>query len=213
MSVNRFEVSTRQDEDHESVCELIADSFQGKFRSLVNLDKHQLIKLLESIWIYDSNDLSSIQVVAKEHGKVVGTLSLKWKRTCSPSNGDRQIRFKPLFKQFGTFNVCKLIAGTHFLEYQPQASECYIEHLAVHSSHRNQGIGGHLLAWAQQYALCSEFNKLSLHVAGKNDQAIHLYEKLEFGIERTNYNLIRHCLFQTPIWHLMAWNGKALLNP
>ncbi|MCL6602857.1 MAG: GNAT family N-acetyltransferase [Paenibacillus sp.] len=204
MIVEQIEVMTRQNIDHEAVCELIADSFRGKFQSLVRLDDTRITQLLGSLWIHDPNDLSSTQVVAKEKGKVVGTLSLKWKGTRTPSKGAGQIRFKPLFKQFGTLNVCKLVAGLHFLEYQPQAHECYIEHIAIHSSHRNQGIGGQLLAWAQNYARCSEFDQLSLHVASMNEQAIHLYEKKDFSIEASKYNAVRHFLFQTPRWHFMV---------
>jgi len=45
MIVDQIEIMTRQDIDHEAVCELIADSFRGKFQSLVRLDDSQITQL------------------------------------------------------------------------------------------------------------------------------------------------------------------------
>ncbi|MRN52941.1 GNAT family N-acetyltransferase [Paenibacillus monticola] len=208
MSLNPIEIVAYQKEDNEAVRELIVDSFLGKFHALVHLDINQIRKLLGSIWIDDPNASTVKQIVAKENGKVVGTLCLKWKGNAPSNKRADQIHIAQLFKQFGYLNVCKFIVGMCFLDYQPKAHECYIDHLAIRSSHRNKGIGGQLLAWAQHFTLNSEFDQLSLHVVSNNKQAIHLYEKMAFDIERSNYNMMRHIFFQYPIWNFMSWRAS-----
>ncbi|WP_134902633.1 GNAT family N-acetyltransferase, partial [Paenibacillus polymyxa] len=144
------------------------------------------------------------QFVAKENEDVVGVLSLKWKAPSSSLPETNPISLAPLLKQFGCFNVFKFLTGMHALEYTPAANECYIDHLAIRSSHRNQGIGRRLLAFAQQFTVESGFHALTLHVAYKNQGAIRLYHKLAFEVEQSKYNGLRHFWFKEPVWHLMS---------
>ncbi|MGZ9583182.1 GNAT family N-acetyltransferase [Paenibacillus marinisediminis] len=201
MNLNPITIVPYQEQDHEEVCKLIVDSFQGKFHSLVNLNDHDISKLLAGIW----KDDASKQVVAKENGEVVGTLSLKWKGTRSSDRTTDQIHFAELFRQFGYLNVCKFIVGLQFLNYKPREYECYIEHLAVRSTHRSKGIGRQLLQWAQLFANChTEFTHLSLHVSNKNKRAVNLYKQMAFDIEKSSYNGVRHLIFKEPVWHYMT---------
>ncbi|PNQ81547.1 N-acetyltransferase [Paenibacillus sp. F4] len=151
--------------------------------------------------------VESFKAKFQENEDVVGVLSLKWKWKAPSSSlpETNPISLAPLLKQFGCFNVFKFLTGMHALEYTPAANECYIDHLAIRSSHRNQGIGRRLLAFAQQFTVESGFHALTLHVAYKNQGAIRLYHKLAFEVEQSKYNGLRHFWFKEPVWHLMSW--------
>ncbi|WP_311295015.1 N-acetyltransferase [Paenibacillus sp. MER TA 81-3] len=100
-------------------------------------------------------------------------------------------------KRFGFMNVCKFFIGMGVLNYQPQEKECYIEHIAIHSSYHNKGIGRLLLAWSKDFVLNhAEFERLTLYVSDNNKNAIHLYEKMGFYIEKSNYNFISGLFFK-----------------
>lgn len=201
-----------QQEDNESICSLLVEAFHGKFRSLVRLDDQDIVELVSKTWSTDSKNSSGQQMVVKEDGEIIGTISLKWKDKNSINNADAKINYKTRFKRFGFINVCKFLIGMGFLEYHPKEDqECYIEHVAIHSRCRNKGIGQLFLTWAQDFIHHHpEFEQLSLHVSSKNKHAVHLYQKAGFGIERSSYNLIRSLFFQEPNWHFMKWRVKEI---
>ncbi|WP_340003596.1 GNAT family N-acetyltransferase [Paenibacillus sp. FSL K6-0276] len=216
ISLNSITIDPFHEQDHITVSRLLVNSFQGKFQTLVPLEDDDIANLLIGLWEQDPKSATTQQIVAKENGEVVGTLSLKWKDNRSSDRiklkSSHPISFSQLFKQFGYLNVCKFMVGLYFLNYQPEANECYVEHLAVRSSHRNKGIGKQLLSWAIDFANNrSEIDKLTLHVADNNKRAINMYQQMDFDIEQSNYNGIRRLLFKEPIWHYMTW--RAPLHP
>ncbi|MCE5172354.1 GNAT family N-acetyltransferase [Paenibacillus profundus] len=86
-------------------------------------------------------------------------------------------------------------------------------HIAIHSSYRNKGIGRLLLAWSKDFVLNhAEFERLTLYVSDNNKNAIHLYEKMGFYIEKSNYNFISGLFFKEPNWHFMTCKVKALMD-
>lgn len=209
ISLNKITIARYQEQDHRAVCSLLVDAFHGKFHSLIPLEDDDITELLLGLWEHEQHLESSQQFVAKENGEVVGTLSLKWQGARSSERSkiksSHPSSFSQLFKQFGYINVCKLMVGLYFLNYQPRAKECYVEHLAVRSSHRNKGIGNQLLSWAINFVNShSEVDKLTLHVAKNNKRAIHLYQQMDFAIDQTNYSGIRHLLFKEANWHYMT---------
>lgn len=200
-----------QREDYESICRLLVKSFQGKFHSLVQLDDEDIIKLLSKIWLNESECASEKQMVVKEDGELVGTIFLKWEDESSTPKISTNYNSRALFKQFGFITVCKFLIGMGMLEYKPKERECYIEHIAIHSRYRNQGMGKLVLTWAKDFVLQHpEFEKLTLFVSGKNNNAIHLYEKAGFRIEKSKYDFIRHLFLQEPHWHYMTWKSKPV---
>jgi ribosomal protein S18 acetylase RimI-like enzyme len=197
-----------ENEDSETICNLLVESFHGKFNSLVNLADTDIVKLLRETWSNDSNNSSKKQMVIKDNGKIIGTILLKWKDNTDVKDIPMKIDFMSLLKRFGFTNIFKFIIGTSFLEYKPKEKECYIEHIAISSNYRNKGIGKLLLTWSKDFAYNhSEFKGLTLHVSDKNKNAIHLYEKMGFHIEKSKYNLMRRIFFQEPNWHFMTWES------
>lgn len=198
MSSPPFDIVAYEGQDHTAVCKLLVESFKAKFQALVTLEDQDIQNLLMQVWVQQPNSTSGKQFVVKENEDVVGVLSLKWKAPASSFPKTNLISLAPLIKQFGCFNVFTFLAGMYALEYKPAADECYIDHVAICSSHRNQGIGRRLLAFAQQFTVASGFHALTLHVAHQNQQAIRLYRNLAFEIEQTQYNFLRHFWFKEP---------------
>ncbi|NEW09310.1 GNAT family N-acetyltransferase [Paenibacillus sp. SYP-B3998] len=204
-----FIIVPYQKEDDEAIRSLLVESFHGKFHSLVNLDDKAIIELLMETWTDDSNFSAKKQMVIKENEAIIGTILLKWKENSSSKSTTTKIDIMHLFKRYGFINVWRFIIGMRFLEYQPKEQECYIEHIAIHSSYRNKGIGTLLLAWSKNYIQNhTEFEQLTLYVSDKNKHAIHLYEKMGFCIEKSKYNLMRHLIFKEKKWNFMAWGAK-----
>jgi len=206
--MNQLIILPYENEDKETICSLIVESFNGKFHSLVNLDYNDTVELLRETWSNDSNDLEKKQMLIKENGKIIGTILLKWKDNTKAKYIPININLMYLIRRFKFTNICRFIIGTSFLEYKPKRQECYIEHIAISSSYRNKGIGKLLLTWSKNFAYNHpEFEQLTLHVSDKNKNAIHLYEKMGFHIEKSKYNLMRRIFFQEPNWHFMTWSS------
>ncbi|MEC0180753.1 N-acetyltransferase [Paenibacillus peoriae] len=211
MNPESIDIVPYQKKDYEAVCKLLVESFKAKFQALVTLEDQDIQQLLMKVWIPGPDPSTMKQFVVKENEEVVGVLCLKWKaRSSLLPTTEKSISWTPLIKQFGCFNVFKFLTGMHTLDYKPAADEYYIDHLAIRSSHRNQGIGRRFLAFAQQFTIDSGFHLLTLHVANKNQGAINLYHKLAFEIEQSKYNYLRHFWFKEPVWHLMSWKGTKL---
>ncbi|WP_342417308.1 N-acetyltransferase [Paenibacillus sp. FSL R10-2782] len=210
MSPESIDIVAYQKQDYEAVCKLLVESFKTKFQALVTLEDQDMQQLLMKVWVQDPHPSTMKQFVVKENKEVVGVLSLTWKAPSSSLPKTIPISWVPLIKQFGCFNVFKFLTGMHALEYKPAPDECYIDHLAIRASHRNQGIGRRFLTFAQQFTVESGFDVLTLHVAYKNQGAIRLYHKLAFEVEQSKYNGLRHFWFKEPVWHLMSWKGATL---
>jgi ribosomal protein S18 acetylase RimI-like enzyme len=207
MRHSRIEIVPFEERDFGRVHKLLAEAFQGKFRSLVTLDDNGIADMLAEVWLEAWKGGSGKQMVAQCDGEFAGTLCLKW--SCFPSQSSPPIDFLRLFKQYGYRNTLKFLAGLHFLEYKPDFRECYIDHLAVCAKYRGQGIGKLLLLWAQnEVSLHAEFDKLSLHVANTNPGAIRLYKQLAFHLEKSGYSAASHFLFNEPKWHYMTWKAN-----
>ncbi len=60
----------------------------------------------------------------------------------------------------------------------------YVNSLVVDEKYSRNGIGRNLLKTLEQYAKENNFMALDLNVSPQNESALHLYEKMNFEIER-----------------------------
>lgn len=195
-----------QSQHQLAVRKLIVHSFATKFEALVRLAPTEIVDLLGAIWIDQGNSPSDRQFIAMDGNQVVGVLCLKWclKNPLQIKKEIHHIPLRKLCKQYGLRNVCMFMVGMIALEYKPSPHECYIEHLAVASSHRKRGIARQLLITAQQFANQHLHCKyISLHVSSSNTQAIRLYQQLNFRVESSHNSISRKFLFREPEWIFM----------
>lgn len=195
---------------HQSVGELMAYGFGYKFQNLVSLSIHELASVFEQLLHYFPKDDSSLRFVARQHGDVVGTMSVKWKgaeRISSHSTVDSTWWSK--CNGIGNWKLFKLVTGLYLLQHSPELEECYIEDLVVHPEHQGKGIGKQLLKWAQQFMLQSSgLSYLSLHVASHNHKAIQLYERVQFCQQNCNNSLLTGFLLGEKRWNYMTRKGE-----
>jgi ribosomal protein S18 acetylase RimI-like enzyme len=194
-----------QSQYEQAVRTLMVHSFAAKFEALVRLAPTETADLLGAIWIDQGNSPSSRQIIALDGDQVVGVLCLRWCPNNLLQKDVYQIPFRKLCKQYGLRNVCTFMAGMIALDYKPGPQECYIEHLAVASSHRKRRIARQLLTTAQKFAnqrLHCEY--ISLHVSGSNAQAIRLYHQMNFRVESSHTSPFRKFLFREPEWIFMV---------
>ncbi len=197
-----IEIYTKSNQDEE-IKELVVTAFQSKFDKLVNLDKGQLLHLLNNFWAIPQNSDDEKQIVVKDGNSVCATMLIKKK---SPKKKQLDLDFFSLFRQYGFKNVIKLIVGLIALEHSVKNREYYIDHIAVAKAYRGKGIGKALITWAQDYI--EKEKELTLFVSAHNSNAIQLYKKAGFVIKHKKRSFWRGILFLEPRWYFMEWRKR-----
>ncbi|UVI30254.1 GNAT family N-acetyltransferase [Paenibacillus spongiae] len=208
MSAAPLTIEQMQMKYNAQVSRLLVQGFRGKFQSLTNMKDDDLALFFEKLLDHYPHEPFGRRMVVLLEGIVVGTMSIQWK-----GDSDPELKRKPLswksFNRFGKWNLMKMMLGLHFLEHKPQAGECYIADLVVHSDHRGIGVGTNLLQWAKQYVQAEpHLDVLSLFVSGHNERARHLYEQLSFHTKFQRSSLARHIFFRERKWNYMVLRLK-----
>ena len=141
--------------------------------------------VLAKLFVREANRFSYQFVnVAEMGGEVVGLL------LAYPGRVMESLKF-PMARQL--FVVCGLPGAFRFLRRglplmrvkEAEADEYFINSLAVLPGFQGQGIGTHLLSWADSKAKMLDLRKCSLTVEIGNSQAYSLYEHLGYRIVET----------------------------
>lgn len=198
---------------HDEICQLLVTSFRGKFgRS--DADERQDARtagLLAAIWPY-RREPNKLQLAAwpeeAKNTEPIGTLLLKWRSGTKRIESAESIEFSEpslmkLMIKFGSLRTLRLLVSMAALHYTPAVGEGYVEHLAVRSDCRGQGVGRKLMLHAQQYAKQAGFRTCALHVSKNNPAAIALYESLGFIKVGEERRFASGCLFGEYDWLLM----------
>lgn len=192
-------------EDTQWLYPLLAESFGSKLNAKAPTTLDGLAEILKALDRRDHGPWEQKQMIALSSCNTAGTIRLKWKRR-TPRFSAGFPPLSPLFRKFGYMRVLRVIASLQLLDYSPQAGECYIDHIAVLPFSRNQGIGRLLLQWAQHdTAQHHKFGCLTLHVAGGNQQARSLYERVGFRVKKTTRSSLSSLLLGEQEWHYMVW--------
>ncbi len=73
------------------------------------------------------------------------------------------------------------------LEREAEEDEWYVDALAVFTNWGRQGIGTRLLQAAEQQARHHRYPKIALNVARENDQALSLYQRLQYVVTQETF--------------------------
>ena len=183
---------------------LLVYGFRGKFQTYTNLTDDKLALFFEKLLNAFPLEPASHRVIALQNNKLIGSLAIKWKPEAELKQEKQNFSLWDLFKLFDKWDLFKLFLSLYFLNHTPKPKECYIADVSVHPAYRGKGIGRLLLQWALQYVRNDpKLNVLSLHVAGKNTKAKHLYEQLAFQTHYQKTSFIRYFLFNERKWDYM----------
>ena len=156
--------------DYDSVISLLVDSFKSKFIFRQKLSPENIKQILSSVWNIKEHEPGCLHLIARTDNKVSGVLLVRYGR---PQNQGKKIPLFFLCRRFGFFQIIFFLLKLFILEEYP-AGKCYLEHIAVDSSFRGQGIGEALLSHAENILRKKKFKELYLTVA-LNNKAKHLY--------------------------------------
>lgn len=215
----RINVAPMRDEYNPEVGRLLAQAFQGKFRSRLHLPEDELAQGFTTLLAEVAPESFTERRVALQQGRVLGSISLKWRplRRRAIAEAEQKPMSRNLHHPIhllGNWNRMKLLIGLSVLEHEPQAGECYIADVAVASDQRGKGIGKLLLQWAQQVVEADpDLERLSLHVAANNPRARQLYERMSFQAHSRERRLASYLLFDEMNWDYMVQEKREVKRP
>lgn len=145
-------------------------------------DKSSCLDLLEQMVKIEDHAFSLDKIKLAEANEEVVGLLLSY-----PGKESMKLGLKTAFKlrevkdYFGIIRFLKLLWTSLTVE-KADKKEYYISNLAVKDNYRELGIGENLLTYAENLAVSSGFEKLSLLVGFDNKIAKNLYYKYDYKI-------------------------------
>jgi ribosomal protein S18 acetylase RimI-like enzyme len=192
------------DSDYNSVISLLVDSFKSKFMFRQKLSPENIKQILSSVWNIREHEPGCLHLIARTDNKVTGVLLVRYGR---PRNQEKKIPFLFLCRRFGFFQMIFFLLKLFILEQYP-SGKCYLEHIAVDSSFRGQGIGEALLSHAEDILREKQFKELYLTVA-MNNKAKHLYLRDGFQVIEKFHSPLKGFFMGVNRWEFMR---KDLLD-
>lgn len=207
-----IEVRPFEQKDYHDVVEIIRLSFQSKFSSVTNLPGLELKWLMMDALIFDDTPQEGY-FVATLDGDVVGVVKTTYahKRKVKKSKSSS---FLYLIRKYGLRNVWRIRFADLLLSDKPHPGDYYIEHIAVSESARGHGIGTMLFEKVIEDAQhIAGIRNVTLYVAGTNQGAINLYQRLNFRILKNRKSWLHHLVFKNRVWYFMALPLKNQAKP
>lgn len=186
------------DSDYDSVISLLVDSFKSKFIFRLKLSPESIKQILSSVWNIREHEPGCLHLIARTDNKVSGVILVRYGR---PRNQGNKIPFLFLCRRFGFFQMIFFLLKLFILGKYP-AGKCYLEHIAVDSSFRGQGIGEALLSHAEDILREKKFKELYLTVA-LNNKAKHLYLRDGFQDMEKIHSPLKGFLMGVSRWEFM----------
>ena len=189
--------------DYSQVVDILIVSFGSKFKKLTNLTTDELKSLMMDALLFDNQPQDGF-FVATIKNEVVGVVKTAYSNKTKIKN-TKKASFFYLVKKYGLGNVVKLNFAMILLSDSTNRGEYYIEHIAVSETARGYGIGTRLLEKVFEEAnLIEEIEKVTLYVAGTNQRAVDLYERLGFKTTKKRKSLLTHFFFKNRTWYFMS---------
>lgn len=189
--------------DYSQVVNILILSFESKFKKLTNLETNDLKSYMMDALLFD-NQPQDGYFVATIKNEVVGVVKIAYSNKAKIKNTNKTSFFY-LVKKYGLGNVVKLNFAGILLSNSTHKGEYYIEHIAVSETARGYGIGTLLLEKVFEEAKrIEEITKVTLYVAGTNQKAVTLYERLGFKTTKKRKSLLTHLFFKNRTWYFMS---------
>lgn len=196
--------------DYSQVVDILILSFDSKFKKLTNLETNDLKSYMMDALLFD-NQPQDGYFVATLKNEVVGVVKTTHSNKSKIKNTNKTSFFY-LVKKYGLGNVIKFKYAMILLSDSTNKGEYYIEHIAVSETARGYGIGTKLLEKVFDEAnRLKEIKKVTLYVAGSNQRAVDLYERIGFKTIKKRKSLLMHLFFKQRTWYFMSkyLNGES----
>lgn len=203
--VNKEEIEIRpfKINDYSQVVDILISSFGSKFKKLTNLKTDDLKSYMMDALLFDKEPQNGY-FVATINNEVVGVVKTTYFNKMKIKNKSKISLFE-LAKKYGLGNVIKLKFAGILLSNSTNKGEYYIEHIAVSETARGYGIGTKLLEKVFDEAKqLKDIKKVTLYVAGTNQRAVNLYERIGFKIIKKRNSLLMHLFFKKRTWYFMS---------
>ncbi|BCR36510.1 GNAT family N-acetyltransferase [Mariniplasma anaerobium] len=196
--------------DYSQVVDILILSFESKFKKLTNLETNNLKSYMMDALLFD-NQPQDGYFVATIKNEVVGVVKATYSNKAKVNNTNKTSFFY-LEKKYGLRNVIKLRFAMILLSDSTNKGEYYIEHIAVSERARGHGIGTKLLEKVFDEAnRLDEIDKVTLYVAGTNQGAVKLYERIGFKTIKKRKSFLMQLVFKKRTWFFMSkyLNGES----
>ena len=171
--------------DLETVSTLIYDTEPFIFSLFFGKNKTKAIDRITRLVKAGSNSFGhDVIYLAVEHDQILG-LTIFY----SGKDIDEQKEYRVISETLGPFNVLRLwlfekILVGRLLTNTLEDHDLYISNICVDKKHRDKGIGGFLLQHTLLLARKKQVKRILLDVSSDNRNAIRLYEKNGFQINK-----------------------------
>ena len=186
--------------DLPGVARVLQDAFQDKLRLVLGRNHAHAQSLLEAIYAGPVARGYDGLLVAEEDGRVVGVLVIE---PIYYTEEEHRALERQMLQEMGVPRLLWAAFWFWLVGHTPAADEAYIGGLGVATDWRGLGIGGQLLAAAEDWARAHGRARLTLWVAGNNAPALHLYEKMGFSTTRTQRSWLTRWALGVRRWHFM----------
>lgn len=186
--------------DLPAMAAVLQDAFSGKMRAIFGSNRQKVVALLEAIYSGPVRRGYDGVLVADRGGRIVGTLIIE------PllHTADENRVFESLaVRELGLPRMLRAAFMLWLLSHKPEPDEAYISDVGVATDCQGEGIGGQLMAYAEQWARARGRTRLTLWVAADNARAIHVYEKAGLAITRTRASWLARLTYGIRRWHFM----------
>lgn len=186
--------------DTESVAQIISESFKTKLGRITGIADSLLPEFLIDCGYINATPHPGY-FVTERGGIVNGVIDLRCEGIPYPSE---DIKLAAPMRKYGVYRVLKTLISSLIFHHKLMPGECYIEHIAVSSDSRGQGVGKELLKRGREYAVSANSTLYTLSVASENSNAIRLYAKLGFITIEIEKSLITRALTGISNWNFMV---------
>jgi len=175
-----LEVRRMLEEDVDLVVDLYYEAFWDKAVALKNLDKDLALELIKVVLFKHPLNYQNYHIGLVD-GQALGFIKLM----THESQEKMAMPSWSLIKSIGLFKLVKTGLLLSLIEERVKKGDLYIETLATHPKARGQGLGTHLLQFADQVVLGDgTLNRVSLAVIGRNSRAKALYYRQGFVVDK-----------------------------
>lgn len=186
--------------DLPGMAAVLQDAFSDKMRAIFGSDREKVVGLLEAIYTGPVRRGYDGVLVADRGGRIVGTLVVEPLQHTSEEN---RVFESLAVRELGLLRMLRASFMLWQLSHKPEPDEAYVSDVGVATDCQGEGIGGQLMAHAEQWARARGRARLTLWVSADNARAIHVYEKAGLTIARTRSSWLTRLTYGIRRWHFL----------